>query len=138
MIISKEATKDEKTTCLRQLIKRRVGYVHETDRAEVLLYTLSYQSPILPERHVWVETGPDYISVDLEDWENETEEWDNAVARVTVDSPDEAVGLIQTWLSGQSLHNYTNLNKNYEKIGSAEERDLRQPVHSMPLYAYAH
>jgi hypothetical protein len=79
----KEATKDEKTRCLRQLIKRGAAYAYETERAEVLLYTLSYQSCTLQERHVWVETGPDEISIDLEDWENESDEWDNAFYRVT-------------------------------------------------------
>lgn len=131
----KEASKDERTTCLRELIKREAAYAHETERAEVLLYTLSYQSAMLPERHVWVETAPDEISVDLEDWENESDEWDNAHYRVTVESPNEAVALIDTWLSGQSLHNYSNLNKNYERVSAKQSVN---PVDRMPLYAYAH
>jgi len=130
----KEASKDERTTCLREVIKSRAAYAHETERAEVLLYTLSYQSAILPERHVWVETAPD----DLEDWPNESEEWDNALYRVTVESPNEAVALLDTWLSGESLHHYKNLNKNYERISKTEQSDVLNPVDRMPLYAYAH
>ena len=133
----KEASKDERTTCLRELINKRATYAHETERAEVLLYTLSYQSAILPERHVWVETAPDEITLDLEDWENERDEWDNALYRVTVESPNEAVALLDTWLSGESLHNYRNLNKNYERISTTEQSDLLNPVERMPLYAYA-
>ena len=101
------------------------------------IFVLSYQSAILPERHVWMETAPDEITLDLEDWQNESEEWDNALYRVTVESPNEAVALLDTWLSGESLHHYSNLNKNYERISTTEQSDLLNPVERMPLYAYA-
>ena len=41
----KKASKDERTTCLRELIKRRAAYAHETDRAEV------YFRALIPKRY---------------------------------------------------------------------------------------
>ena len=79
---------------------------------------------------------PDEISVDLEDWQNQSDEWNNVLYRVTVESHKE-VALIDTWLSGESLHNYSNLNKNYERI-SAEQSDVLIPNAHIPLHAYAH
>jgi hypothetical protein len=107
--------KDATTERLRQLVQQSVPVVRETERADAFLCILSFQSISFPERHVWVDTKLDGIGVDLEDW-NVEGEWDNAVARVKVESLEDAAELIQTWLSGESLEKYSNVNKEYQKI----------------------
>ncbi len=107
--------KDELTEKLRNLIVNQVPNAKETNNAEAFLSTLSFQSIICPERHVWIDTDLDGIGVDLEDWSVEGE-WDNAVARVKLDSLDAAKELVQTWLSCGNLDNYTNVNKEYQPI----------------------
>jgi hypothetical protein len=57
---------------------------------------------INPERHVWIDTDDHQIKLDLEDWQNE-EQWDNAIARITVESLEFAVDVVQTWLANGSL-----------------------------------
>ncbi|MGD2184121.1 hypothetical protein [Lusitaniella coriacea] len=108
--------KDKITEILRQKIGKRILNVTETDRAELSLCTLSFQSCICPERHVWIDTDNGAIKIDLEDWQDENE-WDNAVARIAVGSIDDGVDIITTWLSGASLDCYSNLNKEYGIIG---------------------
>ncbi|NEP51522.1 MAG: hypothetical protein F6K65_23065, partial [Moorea sp. SIO3C2] len=77
--------------------------------------TLSFQSINYPERHIWIDTDGDGIAIDLEDWQDERE-WDNAVARITVEATAEVVDIVKTWLSGEKLDNYSNLNKDYERV----------------------
>ncbi|NEO97012.1 MAG: hypothetical protein F6K56_45745, partial [Moorea sp. SIO3G5] len=50
-----------------------------------------------------------------EDWQDERE-WDNAVARITVEATAEVVDILKIWLSGEKLDNYSNLNKDYERV----------------------
>lgn len=75
--------KDEITEQLRQMITSKVPMAQETDEAEALLSALSFQSTSCPERHIWIETDLEGISLDLEDWNSEGE-WDNAVTRLKV------------------------------------------------------
>jgi hypothetical protein len=107
--------KDTITETLRQRIGKQIPKARETDRAEFSLCTLSFQSSVYPERHVWIDTDDGEIKIDLEDWQDESE-WDNAFARVTVESVNDAVELVQTWLSGSNLDRYSNLNKAYEMV----------------------
>ncbi len=112
--------KDKLTKTIRQLLKEALPEAYETDRAEASLCELSFQSHCYPERHVWIDTDEDHIKIDLEDWQNE-DEWDNAVARVTVESLEDAVSIVKTWLSGDSLNQYSNLNQDYrvvKKVGA--------------------
>lgn len=113
----KNTKKDEKTEQLRQMIQQKiVSIVEETSDADDWLCTLSYQSKIFPEKRIWVDTNlKGSIGVDLEDVETGSE-WDSAIARVKVDTLEDALELIQTWLSGQDMDKYTNLNKEYDKV----------------------
>ena len=106
--------KDKITEKLRQLIINQIPMVQETDDAEALLTALSFQSKLYPTRHVWVDTNLDgIIAIDLEDWGIE-DEWDNAVARVKMNSLMEVVEIMQLWLSGADLSNwYEGLNQEY-------------------------
>jgi len=112
--------KDEVTEAFRQLVGRKVPDAVETKDAELSLSTLSFQSTIQTQRHVWLDKGDEGITIDLEDW-NIEDEWDNAVARVTVASWQEALELINIWLSGADLKNYVNLNKEYKPIFKIQE-----------------
>jgi hypothetical protein len=94
--------KDEITERLRQMVTSKVPMAQETDEAEALLSALSFQSTSYPERHIWIDTDLEEISIDLEDWNIEGE-WDNAVARLKVESLPEAVDIAQAWLSGVNL-----------------------------------
>ncbi len=112
--------KDEATEAFRQLVGRKIPYAVETKDAELSLSTLSFQSTIRPQRHIWLDKGDDGIAIDLEDWNTE-DEWDNAVARVTIASWQEALELINTWLSGSDLDGYKNLNKEYQPTFRIQE-----------------
>lgn len=107
--------KDDITETLRQMIGEIIPIAYETDRAEACLSTLSFQSINYPERHIWIDTDGDGIAIDLEDWQDERE-WDNAVARITVEATAEVVDIVKTWLSGEKLDNYSNLNKDYKRV----------------------
>ncbi len=109
------ALKDEQTLDLRQQILSKIVQAQETDRADESLCTLSFQSINYLERHAWIDTDGEFIAIDLEDWRNENE-WDNAIARVSVSSIEVAVVLLKDWFSGDRLHAYTNLNQSYELI----------------------
>ncbi len=113
MIVTDE--KDQITEKIRHLIRQNIPEARENNRAEMSLCTLSFQSTVQPERQVWIDTDFDGIGIDLEDWSNETE-WDNAVARIAVESPEEVVELVKIWLSGGNLDNYANVNKDYERV----------------------
>jgi hypothetical protein len=107
-------TKDTFTTKIRQIILEKVSTANETDRAGEALCTLSFQSKIYPERQIWIDTDNNKIAIDLEDWDNEIE-WDNAVARFTVDSVEELIDLIRIWLDGFNLEEYYEIEKEYQK-----------------------
>jgi hypothetical protein len=102
MIIGKDAI----TQALRDEILADADFLIETARADSLKITLSFQSRMKPERHVWIDTqmGEDGhgFTVDLEDWTYE-ESWDNAVA--TVDTVDAQIArdVIHAWLRGEPL-----------------------------------
>jgi hypothetical protein len=75
-----------------------------------------YQSKTYPEKHVWIDTDFNGIAIDLEDWKM-SNEWDNAIARIQVESLEEATEIIQIWLSGGKVDDYySNLNKSYERV----------------------
>ena len=110
------ADKDEVTEQLRQMINRRVPDTQETNRAEASLCTLSFQSLTHPERHVWLEVDAAGAAIDLEDWTIASEA-DNAIVRTVVESFEEAIEILQVWLSGANLTAYyTNINLNYEQL----------------------
>ena len=112
--------KDEATEAFRQLVGRKFPNAIETKDAELSLSTLSFQSTITPQRHIWLNKGEEGIAIDLEDWNTE-DEWDNAVARVTVASWQEALELVSTWLSSSDLNGYVNLNKEYKPAFRIQE-----------------
>ena len=68
--------------------------------------TLSFQSLLKPERHVWIDTDQgdvrDQFSIDLEDWADDTT-WDNAVATVRTGDRTTARGVTWAWLGGEAL-----------------------------------
>ncbi|WP_204106357.1 MULTISPECIES: transposase family protein [Spirulina sp. CCY15215] len=107
--------KDSLTTKLRQTLTENISEIQETDRAELSLCNLSFQSKVYPERHIWIETDCNEIAIDLENWQDENE-WDNAIARVRVDSLEDAIELVKDWIIQPELNHYYNLNKRYEKV----------------------
>jgi len=106
--------KDKTTEKLRQLIINQIPTVHETDDAEPFLTALSLQSKLYPNRHIWIDTDLDgIIGIDLEDWDIE-DEWDNAIARLKMNTLAQTVELIQLWVSGATLSDwYEGLNQEY-------------------------
>jgi hypothetical protein len=100
--------KNEFAERLRQKICREVTELMETDAAEATLNALSFQSKLYPERHVWIEVESSAIQIDLEDWQDK-HEWDNAVARVSIESPEVSVDLVHIWLACGSLDKYSML-----------------------------
>lgn len=112
---SRSTITDEQTLHLRQQILSEIVQAQETDRADDALCTLSFQSINYPERHAWIDTDGEFIAIDLEDWRDENE-WDNAIARVSVSSTEVAVALLADWFSGDRLHAYTHINQSYELI----------------------
>ena len=111
--------KDKITEKIRQCIAKEIPEASESDRAEASLCSLSFQSKGYPERHIWIDTDGDGIKIDLEDWQDESE-WDNAVARITVESVEEALDLVKTWVLGEKLAQYSNLNKEYGIVKKME------------------
>jgi hypothetical protein len=94
--------KNDETNRLRCLVQASAD-LRETDRADLGLTTLSFQSALLPNRHVWADTDlAGSISVDLEDWLN-SGEWDNSVARLVAQSIESCSNVIIAWLSGRSV-----------------------------------
>jgi hypothetical protein len=98
--------KDEVTGALRREILSGADYAVETERADAMTITLSLQSLVRPERHVWIDTrmGEDGagFTVDLEDWTFEGS-WDNAVASVDTADAGVARDLALSWLRGDGL-----------------------------------
>jgi hypothetical protein len=98
--------KDETTEALRREITTNADYLVETERADALTITLSFQSRVKPNRHVWIDTkmGEDGngLTVDLEDWTYEGS-WDNAVS--TIDTADSQIArdVTRAWLHGEPL-----------------------------------
>lgn len=109
------APKNEITEKLRQMLKSKLLKAVETNRAETCSCTLSFQSTVSPQRHAWIDTDLEGIGIDLEDWNLESE-WDNATARIRAESLEDAVEIVQTWLSGGNLDNYSNVNREYEMV----------------------
>ena len=114
-MIQQLASKDGFTETLRQQILITIPQAEETDRADTSLCTLSFQSKLHAQRHAWIDTDEEIIKIDLENWQDENE-WDNAIARVTLESTEIAIDLLQDWFTGSNLDNYANLNKTYEIV----------------------
>ena len=98
--------KDRIAEDLRDAILDGCELIRETERADLLLVALSFQSKAMPERHVWIDTdvgdkGESY-SIDLEDWTYEGS-WDNAVATVETKSESLARDIARSWLCGDPL-----------------------------------
>jgi hypothetical protein len=112
------AQKDWRTTKLRRTILHgSAAFLLETDRADLLLVTLSFQSRVKSERHIWIDTdrgdSADRFSIDLEDWTYEAT-WDNAVATVETTSRRATRDITWAWLRGETLDH-----------ALAQSRDLR-------------
>jgi hypothetical protein len=94
--------KDNETERLRYLVQASAD-LRETDCADLGLTILSFQSILFPNRHVWADTDlAGDISVDLEDWLNDSE-WDNSVAHLVAPSIESCSNVIIAWLSGRSV-----------------------------------
>jgi hypothetical protein len=93
--------KDESTEALRELIRVKVPEAIETDRAEANLCSLSYQSTLYPQRHIWLDTD-ETIGIELEDWQL-SDEWDNTVVSMNAESPAKAIDIIKTWLTASTV-----------------------------------
>lgn len=124
--------KTQKTSEIEKLRSRiqKYPFVQETDEAEASLCALSLQSQTHPERHIWIDTDMDEISIgmDLEDWQLD-DDIDDAVARVSVDSLDEAVEIISVWFSGAELSDwYTNVNQDYQPMQPKKIIQLERKV----------
>lgn len=116
--------KDRETQKLQQAIEQKIPFALETDDAEALLCALSYQSVFHPERHIWIDTDLNGISIDLEDRSIDGE-WDNAIAHIKAMSLDEAVEMVQIWLSGEEFGNwYSYVSQQY----SAMRKEVTSPV----------
>jgi hypothetical protein len=121
------AEKDSVTNNLRLAVLAGADFLIETDRADIMLITLSFRSRVRPERHVWIDTGYSIIagtqssrgmrrrpagprignsidgySIDLEDW-TYGGTWDNAVATVFTEFEPVARDVSRSWLRGDSL-----------------------------------
>ena len=100
------AEKDGITEDLRHEIVDNADFLVETDRANLLEITLSFQSRVKPERHAWIDTrmgsSGDGFTVDLEDWAYE-KSWDNAVATIDTEDISVARDVTRSWLQGDSL-----------------------------------
>lgn len=108
--------KDKSTQQLRIMIGQKIHHAYETASAELSMCNLSFQSTQMPERSVWIDLqDPKHITIDLEDW-NVEDEWDNAIARVSVKNLEEAVQLTEDWLSGKGLADYAGLNMEYKVV----------------------
>lgn len=102
---------------LRQMMNQ-LPMIRETDEAEASLCALSFQSRLVPTRHVWIETDFDGIGIglDLEDWQR-NDDGDDAVARVRAASALDTVEIVGIWLSGARLSDwYTNVNQEYKPM----------------------
>jgi hypothetical protein len=96
------AEKDDRTERLRGLLRTHEE-LKETDRANLCLAALSFQSVRYPNRHVWVDTDIDGgFVIDLEDWEYD-ETWDNSVAHLMTTNIEACSMIIIAWLSGNTL-----------------------------------
>ena len=77
----------------------------ETTRAEADLLAISFQSALIPSRHIWVSI-PSVESyqflIDLEDWEYEGT-WDNSVSHVKATTLGAAVTVCAAWLEGKDV-----------------------------------
>jgi hypothetical protein len=91
---------------LRRMILSAEAALIETDRANLSMSNLSFQSRTRHERHVWIDTqmgqSGDGFTVDLEDWTYEGT-WDNAVATVDTESDIVACDVSCSWLRGDPL-----------------------------------
>ncbi len=130
------ALKDNLTANLRNQISAKLPWTQETDEAEASLCALSLQSTIHPNRHVWLDTDMDGITLDLEDrqladtWDDT---WDDAVAHVKVTSIASAIEVIGIWLSGATLSEwFTGINQEYRPIQAIRpiRFDQKEPTFS--------
>jgi len=95
--------KAEDIVQLRQQIFQECQAVAlETADAEALLLGLSFQSRLLPERHVWLQQNDSHRGETHIDFEDRTTNgnWDNTVSRTIVYSVYAAAKLVCAWLNG--------------------------------------
>lgn len=102
--------KDERTERLRANVNQHEGLC-ETHFADIGLTTLSFQSNILLERHVWIDTDlSGKVKIDLEDW-NFEETWDNSVATLWPKDLSTCAMIAIKWLGGGTLNECQELCK---------------------------
>lgn len=92
------AQKADYTERLRRYISQQVADAQETQRADASFTALSYQSRSHPNRHVWIETDEQGMTLDLEDWAIQDAEH-YVVQSADVESVDEALTLVKDWFS---------------------------------------
>jgi hypothetical protein len=94
--------KDYSTEALRQKVLVSNGII-ETENADCGLTTLSFQSVLMSNRHVWVDTeGGGQVVVDLEDWLID-DTWDNSIAHFTTPDLEIIARIIINWLNGSTI-----------------------------------
>ncbi len=89
---------------IRHLLSHSPSW-RETKDASAGSVELSYQSLILPERHIWIETSIEMFGsliIDLEDWNDDTH-WDNSVIHLGSYDPVIIAKIARAWLGGESL-----------------------------------
>ena len=77
----------------------------ETDCASQSSVSLSYQSLLNPERHIWIETSIEMygsLGIDIEDW-NDDNNWDNSVIHLGTFDSLVLVKIARKWLGGEAL-----------------------------------
>jgi hypothetical protein len=98
--------KDAITQALCDEILAGAEFLIETTRADTFKNTLSFQSRVNHERHVWIDTQMgergDGFTIDLEDSTYE-ESWDHAVATVDTEDAQIARDVTRAWLRGEPL-----------------------------------
>lgn len=103
--------KTERTAVLRRQILDECSSAIETDRAEIDMIALSFQSSVRPERHVWIHVWVDLpgsnaesgYTIDLEDWGYDAS-WDNSVVSIHTDKDSVARNAARSWLRGELLN----------------------------------
>src|SRR5437016_3991964 len=90
---------------LRLQIASFSSVAKETPRAEADLLAVSFQSAVIPRRHVWIsiptEASHQFL-IDLEDWDYEAT-WDNSVAHVEAATLSAATTVCSAWLDGKDV-----------------------------------
>ena len=89
---------------VREAVGKNLPQVYETDESEVDMLAIHFGSSVHPDLYAYVccDDAESGLHIDLENW-GDNSEWDNAIARVDVNSVEDAVHIVAKWLlKGQS------------------------------------